>query len=189
MEVAMRIRITLMIVTILLSPLVRADADHDSIEIDLKRQWHYSGFSPGNVKLAENHAMKLTGEHATFTCDDAGSRATYQYNFELPIEMTKYPTFTLRYRARNIDTNNTLTSVWINEGEKPAIFPLIDFNKLTVDGQVHDIQIDLPNAPTNSQGTPFESGRVNGLLISVMNTDAGEGSLELIDAVFSSTTE
>jgi hypothetical protein len=169
-----------------------APVDRDHITIDLKRQWHFSGFSPGEIKVADNYSMSLSGEYPKFTCNDPGARATWQYNFDLPIEMTTFPTFTLKYRARNIDTKNTLTCIWINEGKAgkgAAIFPLIDFEKLTVDGQTHEIQIDLPTAPSNSQGTPFESGPINGLLVSVMNTDAGEGSLELVDATFSSASE
>jgi hypothetical protein len=178
----MRIIISLLTLVLVAPPAV-AD-DHDKIVIDLKREWHASGFSPGQTKVAERSSMNLSGEYASFGCDEPGSRASWQYNFGLPIEMTSYPTFVMKYRATNVDTQNTLTCIWINEGKSHAVFPLIDFNKLTVDGQIHEMTIDLPSAPTNSQGTPFESGPINGLLVSVMNTDTGKGTFELASVEF-----
>ena len=95
----------------------------------------------------------------------------------------------LRYRAHNIDTHNTLTCVWIYEGQNNASFPLIDFDKLIVDGEIHEIQIDLPKVPVDSKGTPFENGPVKGLTVSVLNTEVGEGSIELVDLKFVSATK
>jgi hypothetical protein len=144
-------------------------------------------FSPSGVKAATTGKMDLRGEFPRFSTNEPGARETFDYTFDLPIEMTQYPMFTLKYRARNIDTNNTWTCIWITEGDNNAIFPLIDFDKLTVDGEVHEIQMDLPKAPVDSKGTPFESGPVKGVEVSVMSTDAGPGSIELVDLTFNSS--
>lgn len=181
-------RNVLLIVLLSAAPCLAGDLDH--ITIDLKRPaWSYSGFSPGQTKSANICSMNLRGEYPRFTCNQPGMRATFNYDFDLPIEMTRYPTFTLKYRAKNVDTNNTLTCIWIDEGQRNAIFPLIDFDKLTVDGKIHDIQIDLPSAPVDSKGTPFNDGPVNGILVGVMNTQAGEGSIELIDLEFRAASD
>jgi hypothetical protein len=168
---------------------IRADDPRDTIVIDLKREWHVSGFAPGKTKVADDAQMSLSGEFPSFSCNEPGSRGIWQYDFDLPIEMTTYPSFVMKYRAKNIDTNNTLTCIWINEGKNRAFFPLIDFEKLTVDGQEHEIAVDLPSAPTGSAGTPFESGPINGLLVAAMNTEAGKGTIELISVEFRSATE
>src|SRR5436305_15264045 len=85
--------------TVLLAFNVLADApnERDHIVIDLKRQWHFSGFSPGQIKVADNYSMSLSGEYPKFACNEPGARATWQYNFDLPIEMSTFPTFTLKY--------------------------------------------------------------------------------------------
>src|SRR5882724_1196340 len=98
-ETVMR-TLMMLIVLLLISPIFAdAPADRDHIVIDLKRQWHFSGFSPGQIKVADIYSMNLSGEYPKFTCNEPGARATWQYNFDLPIEMTTFPTFTLKYRA------------------------------------------------------------------------------------------
>ncbi len=164
-------------------------AAHDHIRIDLKQNWERADIANSGIPIATKSGMKLSGEFAKFTCNEPGARGTFATDFELPIEMTTYPMMTLRYRANNIDIKNTLTCIWIVEGRSAATFPLIDFDKLIVDGQIHEMTIDLPKAPVDSNGTPFESGPVKGIRVSVMNTEAGEGSLELLDLDFASATE
>jgi Carboxypeptidase regulatory-like domain len=167
------------------SPLLGAD-EHDTIVIDLKRNWEPSGFTASGVKLSAHGAMNLSGEFPKFSSNDPGRRSLFVYEFNLPIELSQYPTFTLKYRAHNIDTNNTLTCIWIIEGDTLARFPLIDFDKLTVDDKPHEIQVDLPSAPVDSTGTPFQNGQIHGIFVGVMNAPGGEGSIELLDMSFAS---
>ena len=54
-------RICILLTLLLASPLL-ADEPRDTIEINLKREWHFSGFSPGQTKVAERYAMNLQGE-------------------------------------------------------------------------------------------------------------------------------
>jgi hypothetical protein len=181
----MRRAIIPFLVLILCSPLLAAD-DHDTIAIELKRNWEPTGFSPSGVKFSAHGAMGLTGEFPKFSNNDAGSRSSFVSEFNLPIELSQYPTFTLKYRAHNIDTSNTLTCIWIIEGDSLAKFPLIDFDKLTVDDKPHEIQVDLPTARVDSTGTPFQNGQIHGIVVSVMNAAGGEGSIELLDMSFAS---
>ena len=66
--------------------------------------------------------MSLKGEFAHFTCDEPGARASFEYPFDLPIEMMKHPLFKLKYCANNPDTECSYTCIWIVEGDRPPFF-------------------------------------------------------------------
>ena len=80
--------------------------------------WRQSFFATSNVASADDCDCDLSGEFPKFTCNQGSSRAIFEYDFQLPIEMTQFPTFVLKYRGQNIDTNNSWTCVWIKEGER-----------------------------------------------------------------------
>src|SRR4051812_48872700 len=176
---------TLLTLVILLSSSPLLAQEHDKIAIDLMREWTPAMFSPTGVK-ATLGTVDLSGEFAKLSCDQPDKRASFEYAFHLPIEMSQYPMLTLKYRAHNIATNNTYTCLWIVEGHNYATFPLIDFEKLTVDDQVHEVSVDLPKAPMSSKGTPFESGLIEGITVSVLNDQPGLGWIELMDLSFAS---
>ena len=53
----MRITCTLLLLMIVTAPFAGAQPARDRIVIDLKREWHFSGFSPGKVKVAFSIAI------------------------------------------------------------------------------------------------------------------------------------
>src|SRR5262252_315146 len=102
----MRTVLMLVILAMALPILVDGPTRHDHITIDLKRNWNAMNFSPSGVKAATTGQMDMRGEYPKFSSAEPGARASFEYRFDLPFEMTQYPIFTLKYRARNIDTNN-----------------------------------------------------------------------------------
>ena len=65
-------------------------ADLDQITIDLHRpRWSLTSYPAAQAKPANDCSMDLRGEFPKFICNDPGLRATYEYEFDLPIEMTQ----------------------------------------------------------------------------------------------------
>src|SRR5437868_3015131 len=120
----------------------------DQVIVDIQHGWQAPSFSPSGIPSADSIAMDLSGDAPVFTSYTNGKRATFSKYIHLLVDMELYPIMKLKYSGSNIEAKDSLTCIWIGladhdpkgrpqVSENQHIFPLIDFDKLTFDGQSH----------------------------------------------------
>jgi hypothetical protein len=149
-----------------------------AIVVDLHRPWldgaNWDNNTPPNV-----YGVDATLDTPRFSIVDPNAQSLWVYRFALPIDLTKYPTISLKYRAHgtNKDGEYVLRLVSEKDGSRNR-FNAFKGSDLVADGQEHVLTQDLHEAGGDGNLTTFGIG---------FRSDAGAGTLELLDLRFTAS--
>ena len=153
--------ITFVVIAILLAPLALADtlpAPEQAVVVDLHRPW-LDGANWDNNTPPSVYGVDATLDTPRFTIVDSNALSLWVYRFALPIDLAKYPTIMLRYRAKGTskDADYVLRLVSEKDGNRNR-FNAFKGSDLVADGQEHVLTQDLRELGADGALTTFGIG-------------------------------
>jgi hypothetical protein len=154
------------------------DAPADRIVIDINRRvWEPMVLASLPDPPSDNVSLDVSKDHPMLTSREAGANGIFEYRLHLPVDAVRYPFLVIKYKAKNLDTSRETPGISIDDtggrGSKKDLFPLKEFN---ADGEEHELKKDLREL------TP--RGPIGRLVFTLMATDQGEASLEIVQVAF-----
>src|SRR3954468_21296703 len=85
----------------------------DHIALDVRRNWEPATFSFNQVKSSFNTALDCSGDAPKFSSQGLGRGGSFLLQIMMPVDLAKYPTMSIRYKARGVNTSRTDAAIFV----------------------------------------------------------------------------
>ncbi|HEX3359239.1 MAG TPA: NPCBM/NEW2 domain-containing protein [Tepidisphaeraceae bacterium] len=128
----------------LLALQARADSlasPEQSVVIDLHRFWLDASNADSNTPPVV-YGFNATSDEPRFTVVDANALALWNYHLALPVDLSKYPILTMKYRAKNVNKEAEYV-LRLEVGDNRTRMNVWKGSDVADDEQIHELKQDL----------------------------------------------